>query len=80
MTQVKVTHVRLFATPSTVQSTEFSRPGDCSGQPFPSPGDLANPGIEPRSPALQAGSLSSEHQQSLDTIILKKSNISLQYQ
>ena len=28
--------------------------------PFPSPGDLPNPGIEPRSPALQADSLSSE--------------------
>ena len=27
------------------------------GQPFPSPGDLPNPGIEPRSPALQADSL-----------------------
>ena len=31
-----------------------------SGSPFPSPGDLPNPGIEPRSPALQAGSLPSE--------------------
>ena len=27
---------------------------------FPSPGDLSNPGIEPRSPALQADSLPSE--------------------
>ena len=31
-----------------------------SGQPFPSPGDLPNPGIEPGSPALQADSLLSE--------------------
>ena len=31
-----------------------------SGLPFPSPGDLSNPGIEPRSPALQAYSLPSE--------------------
>ena len=31
-----------------------------SGQPFPSPGDLLNPGIEPRSTALQAGSLLSK--------------------
>ena len=31
-----------------------------SGFPFPSPGDLPNPGIEPRSPALQAYSLPSE--------------------
>ena len=28
-----------------------------SGQPFPSPGDLPNPGIEPGSPPLQADSL-----------------------
>ena len=28
-----------------------------SGLPFPSPGDLPDPGIEPRSPALQADSL-----------------------
>ena len=33
---------------------------DCSGLPFPSPGDLPDPGIEPRSPALQADSLPSE--------------------
>ena len=38
----------------------FSRPEYWSGQPFPSPGDLPNPGIEPRSPALQVDSLSSE--------------------
>ena len=36
---------------------EFSRPEYWSGQPFPSPGDLPNPGIEPRSPALQVDSL-----------------------
>ena len=36
---------------------EFSRPEYSSGQPFPSPGDLLNPGIKPRSPALQADSL-----------------------
>ena len=38
----------------------FSRQGYCSGLPFPSPGDLPNPGIEPRSPTLQADSLTSE--------------------
>jgi len=32
----------------------FSRPEHWSGEPFPSPGDLPNPGMEPRSPALQA--------------------------
>ena len=36
---------------------KFSRPEYWSGQPFPSPGDLPNPGIEPTSPALQAESL-----------------------
>ena len=40
----------------------FSRPEYWSAQPFPSPGDLPNPGIEPRSPALQADSLPSEPQ------------------
>ena len=39
---------------------EFSRPGHWSGSPFPSPGDLSNPEIEPRSPILQAGSLPAE--------------------
>ena len=39
---------------------EFSRPEHWSAQPFASPGDLPNPGIEPRSPALQAGSLPTE--------------------
>ena len=32
----------------------------CSGLPFPSPGELPNPGIKPGSPALQADALSSE--------------------
>ena len=41
---------------------EFSRPDYWSGQHFPSPGDLPNPGIEPRSPELQADSLSAEPQ------------------
>ena len=31
-----------------------------SGLPFPSPGDLSNPGIEPRSPALEGDSLPSK--------------------
>ena len=38
----------------------FSRQEYWSGLPFPSPGDLPNPGIEPRSPALQADSLPTE--------------------
>jgi len=38
----------------------FSRQGYWSGLPFPSPGDLPNAGIKPRSLALQADSLPSE--------------------
>ena len=41
---------------------EFSRPEYWSGEPFPSPEDLPNPGIEPRSPALQVDSLPTEPQ------------------
>ena len=55
-----LSHVQLFATPWTVAYqvppfTAFSRQAYCSGLPFPSPGDLPDPGIEPRSPALRAG-------------------------
>ena len=38
-------------------SMEFSTQEYWSGLPFPSPGDLPNPGIEPWSPSLQADSL-----------------------
>ena len=38
----------------------FSRQEYWSGLPFPSPGDLPDPGIEPRSPTLQAEALTSE--------------------
>ena len=40
----------------TPLSIEFPRQEYWSGLPFPSPGDLLNPGIKPRSPALQADS------------------------
>ena len=57
--------VRLFVTPWTVAhqaplSVEFSRQEYWARLPFPSPGDLPNPGIKPRSPALRAGALPSE--------------------
>ena len=57
--------VRLFATPWTVAyqaspSMGFSRQEYWSGLPFPSPGDLPGPGIEPGSPALEADTLTSE--------------------
>ena len=60
-----LSRVWLFATPWTAahqapQSMEFSRQEYWSGLPFPFPGDLPNPGIEPRSPALQADTLLSE--------------------
>jgi len=38
----------------------FSRPEYWSGLPFPSPGELPNPGTEPRFPVLQEDSLPSE--------------------
>ena len=41
-------------------SMGFSRQECWSGFPFPSPGDLPNPGIKPRSPTLQADSLPTE--------------------
>ena len=41
-------------------SMEFSRQDYWSGLPFPIPGDPPNPGIEPKSPALQADSLPTE--------------------
>ena len=58
-------HVRLFATPWTVAyqaslSMGFSRQEYWNGLPFPSPGDLPDPGIEPWSPVLEADALTSE--------------------
>ena len=58
-----------LATPWTVAcqtplSMGFSRQEYWSGLPFPSPGDLPNPGIEPESPALQVNSLLLSHQES----------------
>ena len=57
--------VWLSATPRTAAhqappSTGFSRQESSSGVPLPSPGDLSSPGIEPRSPALQADTLPSK--------------------
>ena len=41
-------------------SMEISRQGYWSGVPFPSPGDLPKPGIEPTSPALAGGFFTTE--------------------
>ena len=61
----EVSCVRLFVTPWTVAyqappSMEFSRQECWTGLLFPSAGDLPDPGIEPRSPTLQADALLSE--------------------
>ena len=60
-----LSRVRLFATPCTVAhqaplSMGFPRQEYYRGLPFPSPRDLPNRGIEPRSPALQADALPPE--------------------
>ena len=57
--------VGLFGTPWTVAHqaslfTGFSRQEYWSGLPCPPPGGLPHPGIQPRSPALQTGSLLTE--------------------
>ena len=60
-----LSYVRLFVTPWTGThqaslSMEFSRQEYWSGLPFPSPGDLPDPGMEPRSPTLKEDYLPSE--------------------
>ena len=60
-----LSHVQLFAASWTVAYQaplfmEFSRQEYWSGLPFPSPGDLPDPGIKPGSSALQADALPSE--------------------
>ena len=60
-----LSRVRLFVTPWTVvcqvsPSMGFSRQEYWNGLPFPSPGDLPDPGIKPGSPTLEADALTSE--------------------
>ena len=52
--QTQVSHIagRFFTILATREAQEY-----WSGQPFPSPGELPNPGIQPGSPALQVDSL-----------------------
>ena len=57
-----LSRVQLFVTPWSVAPRplhlwEFSREEYWNGLPCPAPGDLPNPGIEPRSPTLQEDSL-----------------------
>ena len=63
----QVSHAQFFVTPWTVAhkaplSMEFSRQEYCCWLPFPSPGDLSNPGIKPASPVLQTDSSPLSHQ------------------
>ena len=57
-----LSRVRLFVTVAyqAPPSMGFSRQEYWSELPFPSPGDLPDPGIEPRSPALEADALTAE--------------------
>ena len=69
-----LSRVGLFATPWTVAyqvppSVGFSRQEYWSGLPFPSPGDLPNPGTEPRSPAWQADALPSEPPEKIHSLL-----------
>jgi len=68
-----LSRVRLFVTPWTIAyqaspSMGFSRQEYWSGLPFPSPGDLPDPGIKPRSPALEADVLTSEPEPEVGSI------------
>ena len=66
-----LSHVWLFVTPWTIArqatlSVGFPRQEYWSGLPFPSPGDLPDPGVEPVSPALAGGFFTTE---SLDDVM-----------
>ena len=58
---------------------EFSRPEYWSVSPFPSPGDLPDPGIEPRSPTLQADfyQLILDEEFKITRILLSNNNIAI---
>ena len=71
----RFSHVRLFETLwiaacQTPLSMGFSRQEYWSGLPFPAPGDLPNPGIEPVSPAWQEASLPLSHLENCSPISL----------
>ena len=73
-----LSRVLLFMTPWTVAcqaplSMGFSRQEDWSELPFPPPGDLPRPGIEPSSPALAAGFFTTEPPGKLDCSLLRSS-------
>ena len=55
-----VCYVKVTQSWPTLCDPMDSRPEYWSGWPFLSPGDLSNPGVEPRSPSLQEDSLPAE--------------------
>ena len=68
-----LSHAQLFVIPRTVAyqahpSMEFSRQEYWRGLPFPSPGDLPEAWIDPRSPTLQADALTSEPPRKLPSV------------
>ena len=65
----RFSHVRLHVTPPGSSVHGFSAQECYSELPFPSPGDLPDPGIKSGSPALQADSLLLSHQRSLSSIL-----------
>ena len=72
-------HAWLFTAPWTAAhqaplSMRFSRQGYWRGLPFPSPGDLPNPGIKPGFPSLQADSLPTELQGKPNSILKSRDN------
>ena len=75
-----LSRVCLFATPWTIAyqappSMGFSRQEYWNGLPFPSPRDLPDPGIEPRSPSFQADALTSEPPGKPDPCFVYKVNL-----
>ena len=77
-----LSRVRLIAIPWTVAhqappSMGLSRQEYWSGLPFPSPGDLPKPGIEPRSDTLQANALPVEPQGKPSVLIESKVKVKL---
>ena len=66
ITTVRLAHPLLLLlfnhSPPASSVTGFPRQEYWSGFPFPSPGDLPDPGIEPKFPALQVDSLLLSHQ------------------
>ena len=78
---ISLSHVQLFVTLWTVAcqallSMGFSRQEYWSGLPRPSPGDLPNPGIDPKSPAL-AGKFFTTEPPGKPFILIKVKKLSL---